>query len=326
MNLEPILSATARRFAWISTSISGSRRSNRRFAARLTKATRVARKIYPPIAWQEASCGHQAVGRPRRLSSDVRSWTFAEDGPRCSLGPECRVQAGTAVGNDSGSADQGTEAAPDPKARNASLQCGRGEDVLEVRITHDVRNSFRRCDHDRHAPKRMHLPQVAGHRLGARNRQHKRTLRKGPTGQWENGETKRAGSRRLIRLQNWVLARLKQLREFQTAHPVVDPEEWPEAVDLIFVTEFGRPVNVNSLVYKHFKPILKRAGLPNLRLYDLRHTAATLALTVGVSPKVVSEQLGHTSAAFTLDVYSHVLPHMQDDAAAKVEAALMGGF
>ena len=57
---------------------------------------------------------------------------------------------------------------------------------------------------------------------------------------------------------------------------------------------------------------------------DLRHTAATLALTVGVSPKVVSEQLGHTSAAFTLDVYSHVLPHMQDDAAAKVEAALIG--
>jgi hypothetical protein len=46
--------------------------------------------------------------------------------------------------------------------------------------------------------------------------------------------------------------------------PVVDPEEWPEAVDLIFVTEFGRPVNVNSLVYKHFKPILKRAGLPNI--------------------------------------------------------------
>jgi integrase len=154
----------------------------------------------------------------------------------------------------------------------------------------------------------------------------KRTLRKGLTGQWEYGETKRAGSRRLIRLQNWVLARLKQVREFQAAHAVADPEEWPEAVDLIFVTEFGRPVNVNSLVYKHFKPILKRAGLPNIRLYDLRHTAATLALTVGVSPKVVSEQLGHTSAAFTLDVYSHVLPHMQDDAAAKVEAALCGEY
>ena len=135
---------------------------------------------------------------------------------------------------------------------------------------------------------------------------------------------KRVGSRRIIRLQNWVLAKLKDLKQGQTENPVVDPEEWPEAVDLIFVTEFGKPVNVNSLVYKHFKPILKRAGLPNIRLYDLRHTAATLALTVGVSPKVVSEQLGHTSAAFTLDVYSHVLPHMQDDAAAKVEAALLG--
>ena len=152
----------------------------------------------------------------------------------------------------------------------------------------------------------------------------KRTLRKGPTGQWEYGETKRAGSRRIIRLQNWVLAKLKDLKQCQAENPVVDPEEWPEAVDLIFVTEFGRPVNVNSLVYKHFKPILKRARLPNIRLYDLRHTAATLALTVGVSPKVVSEQLGHTSAAFALDVYSHVLPHMQDDAAAKVEAALLG--
>jgi integrase len=56
-------------------------------------------------------------------------------------------------------------------------------------------------------------------------------------------------------------------------------------------------------------------------LAELDHSAR---VSVGVSPKVVSEQLGHTSAAFTLDVYSHVLPHMQDDAAAKVEAALMG--
>jgi integrase len=128
----------------------------------------------------------------------------------------------------------------------------------------------------------------------------------------------------VIRLQNWVLARLKHLKDQPANQPVVDPAECPEAEDLIFVTEFGKPINLNSLAYKHFKPILDRAGLPKIRLYDLRHTAATLALTVGVSPKVVSEQLGHSSAAFTLDVYSHVLPHMQDDAAAKVEAALMG--
>jgi hypothetical protein len=93
----------------------------------------------------------------------------------------------------------------------------------------------------------------------------KKTLRIGPTGQWEYGETKRAENRRIIRLQNWVLAKLKDLKQRQTESPLVDPEEWPEAVDLIFVTEFGRPVNVNRLVYKHFKPILKRAVC---RIYD----------------------------------------------------------
>lgn len=53
-----------------------------------------------------------------------------------------------------------------------------------------------------------------------------------------------------------------------------------------------------------------------------RHTAATLALSAGVPAKVVSEQLGHASVAFTLDTYSHVLPHMQEAAAAQVEALL----
>ena len=72
--------------------------------------------------------------------------------------------------------------------------------------------------------------------------------------------------------------------------------------------------------------LLRETGLPNIRLYDLRHTSATLALAVGVAPKVVSEQLGHASAAFTLDTYSHVLPHMQEEAAAKMEAALTNGL
>jgi integrase len=96
--------------------------------------------------------------------------------------------------------------------------------------------------------------------------------------------------------------------------------------DLIFATARGEPINEEYLVKKHFKPLLREAGLPNIRLYDLRHTSATLALTVGVAPKVVSEQLGHASASFTLDTYSHVLPHMQDEAASKMEAALLNGL
>jgi integrase len=63
-------------------------------------------------------------------------------------------------------------------------------------------------------------------------------------------------------------------------------------------------------------------SVPRMRLYDLRHSAATIALAAGVSPKVVSEQLGHASTAFTLDTYAHVLPHIQDEAAARVEAML----
>jgi integrase len=95
---------------------------------------------------------------------------------------------------------------------------------------------------------------------------------------------------------------------------------------IVFTTAVGEPINEDYLVKKHFKPILREAGLSDIRLYDLRHTSATLALAVGVAPKVVSEQLGHASAAFTLDTYSHVLPHMQDEAAAKMEAALLNGL
>ena len=60
-----------------------------------------------------------------------------------------------------------------------------------------------------------------------------------------------------------------------------------------------------------FKPLLREAGLPKVRFYDLRHTCATLLPSENVNPKVVSEMLGHATIAITLDTYSHVLPDMQ---------------
>jgi integrase len=57
----------------------------------------------------------------------------------------------------------------------------------------------------------------------------------------------------------------------------------------------------------------------SIRLYDLRHTTATLLLQDGVNPKIVSERLGHSSIVLTLDVYSHVLPSMQEDATVRLE-------
>jgi len=82
-------------------------------------------------------------------------------------------------------------------------------------------------------------------------------------------------------------------------------------------------MNSQNLGARAFKTILKNAGLPTtIRLYDLRHTCATLLLAAGENPKVVSERLGHSTIVLTLDIYSHVLPSMQRTATEKLETML----
>ncbi|MGH9962300.1 MAG: tyrosine-type recombinase/integrase, partial [Pyrinomonadaceae bacterium] len=94
-------------------------------------------------------------------------------------------------------------------------------------------------------------------------------------------------------------------------------------LDLVFATRTGLPIRGDNLNARDFKEICKRAGLtPTASLYTLRHTSATLLLLAGENPKVVSERLGHSSIAITLDVYSHVLPTMQQGATAKLEKML----
>jgi integrase len=74
-------------------------------------------------------------------------------------------------------------------------------------------------------------------------------------------------------------------------------------------------MNYGNLTKRHFKPPLKRAGLSqDFRLYDLRHSCATLLLADGVNVKVVSERLGHANIKMTLETYTHVLPGMQEGA------------
>jgi integrase len=84
----------------------------------------------------------------------------------------------------------------------------------------------------------------------------------------------------------------------------------------------GSPQNRHYITTHRFNPLLKRAGLPQILFHDLRHTCATLLLTRNVNPKIVSEMLGHSTIAITLDTYSHVLPNMRDAAAAAMEEAL----
>jgi integrase len=95
--------------------------------------------------------------------------------------------------------------------------------------------------------------------------------------------------------------------------------------DLVFATKKGTPINRKFVTTYHFKPTLRRAGLDEtMRLYDLRHSYVTLSLISGVPPKVVSEQAGHSSVAFTLDHYAHVMPEEREGASDKLGQLLFG--
>ncbi len=90
---------------------------------------------------------------------------------------------------------------------------------------------------------------------------------------------------------------------------------------LVLAQADGRPVNPED-VTRAFKQLARKAGVRPLSLHKLRHTHATLLLGANVHPKVVSERLGHATVGITLDTYSHVLPHLQEEAARKIDALL----
>ena len=91
--------------------------------------------------------------------------------------------------------------------------------------------------------------------------------------------------------------------------------------EFVFTRDDGSPINPNAITLA-FKRILKKAGLPHIRVHDLRHTHATLMLKAGVHPKVVSERLGHANVLITLDTYSHVLPGLQEAAVERFDQML----
>ena len=102
-------------------------------------------------------------------------------------------------------------------------------------------------------------------------------------------------------------------------------EHYRRDLDLVFSNELGEPVNPRNLARRHFKPALQRAGISErFRLYDLRHSFASLAMAAGAHVKAVSDRLGHSSAKMTLDVYSHVLEPMDREATVRIESAVFG--
>lgn len=113
---------------------------------------------------------------------------------------------------------------------------------------------------------------------------------------------KTARSNRTVRLTNEAIRALRE-------HQVGGAGEWG------FTTRVGTSVSPHNLTNRSWKPLLRKAGLPqSTRFHDLRHTCATLLLTKDVHPKIVQAMLGHSSITITLDLYSHVLPDMQEKA------------
>jgi integrase len=139
-------------------------------------------------------------------------------------------------------------------------------------------------------------------------------------------EPKTARSRRSIKISKQNLIHLREHRKAQGVIRLKKGAAW-QAYDLVFATRDGKPTQARNILRRHLRPILKAAELPQtLNLYSLRHSCATLLLSAGVNPKIVSERLGHASIVLTLDTYSHVLPNMQQSAADELEKILFGEF
>jgi integrase len=132
-------------------------------------------------------------------------------------------------------------------------------------------------------------------------------------------ESPKTGRTRQVRLLNGTVAALTAHRDRQAVERLVAGESYA-GHDFVFADERGEPLQ-GTVIYKyHWRPMLKRLGLPAVRLHDCRHSAATLQLEAGVDMKIVQENLGHASITITSDIYSHVMDRLRREAADKYEA------
>jgi integrase len=133
-------------------------------------------------------------------------------------------------------------------------------------------------------------------------------------------EPKTERSRRTIEVPAPLIAALKAHRLRQIEERLAEGSHWHDG-GLVFASAVGTGIEPRNL-HRAFKALLKRAGLPDIRFHDLRHSAASLMLAQGVPLRVVMEVLGHSSISLTADTYSHVMPSLVRDATEKAAAIL----
>jgi integrase len=134
-------------------------------------------------------------------------------------------------------------------------------------------------------------------------------------------EPKSKKARRTIALPELAIEGLRRHRAEQARGRLMLGPGWQDN-DLVCSQHDGRPLHPRSLTHAFVNLLRRRRDLARVRFHDLRHSHATLLLRKNVHPKIVSERLGHSTVGITLDVYSHVVPGMQEEAARKIDAAL----
>ena len=139
-------------------------------------------------------------------------------------------------------------------------------------------------------------------------------------GEWKLSPPKTEASIRTIAIGEDDVQILRTHRRQQAEERLLLGPEY-EDNGLVFPTSIGTPMRPRNL-YRHFKREAEKAGLPEIRFHDLRHTHATMLLLLGEHPKVVQERLGHTKIETTLNTYSHVLPNMQAKAAQALDSMM----
>jgi integrase len=146
------------------------------------------------------------------------------------------------------------------------------------------------------------------------------TLQRLDSGRLVQGQPKTHRSRRAVSIPADVVEALQAHRAAQAQARLLAGPAWKES-GLVFVDALGQPLSETRL-RGAFRRLLRQAELPPIRLHDLRHTMASLMLAAGEHPKVVSERLGHSTIAITIDTYSHVTPGLQAAAAERLSDLL----
>lgn len=134
-------------------------------------------------------------------------------------------------------------------------------------------------------------------------------------------EPKTAKSRRSVHLTPLAIQALKRHRLRQNETRLAAGNTWDQQ-GWVFCNSVGRPIDAGNMIRRSFRPLLQKAELPIIRFHDLRHSAASLLLSLDVHPKIVQELLGHSQISLTLDTYSHVLPSLQAEAVNKLGTLL----